>query len=108
MLLLDFSHTLSNNNFNTIADLSVLVKNLITQMCPVGPSIQVYVADSVLSSSSQSLHNFKFDSSHSSSISDKPWITFKDNIFLHPMSFSLQYLHIEKRTLLKLQVCQGT
>ncbi len=58
MLLLDFSHTLSNNNFNSIADLSVLVKDLITQLWTIGPSIQVYVADSVLSSSSQSLHIF--------------------------------------------------
>lgn len=44
------SHTFSNNKFDTIADLSVLVKHLITQMCPIGPSIQVCVADSILKS----------------------------------------------------------
>lgn len=54
MLLLDFSHTLSNK-FSTVADLSVVVKDLITQMCPISPIIQVYLADSTVSSSSQSL-----------------------------------------------------
>lgn len=42
-------HTLSNNKVHTIADLSALVESLITHMCPIGPRIQVYVADSIIS-----------------------------------------------------------
>lgn len=45
----------SNNKFTTFADLSVWVQGHITQTCPIGSSILVYVADSVLSSSVQSV-----------------------------------------------------
>lgn len=43
------SCTLSNNKFTTTADLSVWVQDHITQMCPIGSSILLCIADSVQS-----------------------------------------------------------
>lgn len=133
MLVLNFrafscSHTLSNKKFNAIADLSIPVKDRITQMLPIGPTIQVHVADSILSSSSQrlavwhlpisvavsksssyilkfsnlspKLHEATEQLQTRTSILDKPF-TFNENMFLHPMSVFFKSFSLQCQHLVK-------
>lgn len=110
--------TLYNNKFYTTADLSVVVKDFITQMCSIDPHILIYASDSFPTRSSQSLAEASTIDQVIKYIYRKErlyWtneIAYNANIFMlnsnvFKNSFSTSYLHMETTVLLRLGINCG-